>query len=186
PLGIDADVTFRAETMPLGAGDLLLLYSDGAIEQESPADIAFGRDGLVEAVRGANTPANVIDRVLDALRRHTDDAPPDDDMTLLALAWMARGWAGFGYRECRISGVRQQRDVGDAEEHATQAAEQGEAVCAQRGVLAQDQDRVEVRIARLAQAREAFQRRDVVARVQQGRAVALGRGERIGERGFGA
>lgn len=91
PLGIDADVTFRAETMPLDAGDLLLLYSDGAIEQESPAGIAFGRDGLVEAVRGANTPANVIDRVLDALRRHTEDAPPDDDMTLLALAWTARG-----------------------------------------------------------------------------------------------
>lgn len=87
PLGIDAEVTFHAATLSLHADDLLLLYSDGAIEQESLEGHAFGRDGLAAAARGVPAPAAAIERVLAALRRHTADAPPDDDMTLLALAW---------------------------------------------------------------------------------------------------
>jgi sigma-B regulation protein RsbU (phosphoserine phosphatase) len=87
PLGIEARVDFHAERLAFAAGDLLLLYSDGAVEQESPQGESFGLEALVEAVRGADHPSRAIERMLTALRDHTAGAPPDDDTTLLALAW---------------------------------------------------------------------------------------------------
>lgn len=89
PLGIEPRAAYHAEAMTLEADRLLLLYSDGVIEQESPAGEAFGPHRLAEAAHGAAEPAQLIRRVLAALRVHGADAPADDDLTLLALGWAA-------------------------------------------------------------------------------------------------
>ncbi|MEP7043388.1 MAG: SpoIIE family protein phosphatase [Dokdonella sp.] len=89
PLGIDADVAFHAETLDLGADEIVLLYSDGVIEQRAPEGAAFGRERLIDAVRGAATPALAMEAALDALTTHAANTPPDDDTTLLAVGWPA-------------------------------------------------------------------------------------------------
>jgi len=86
PLGIDADADFVAETVHLEDGEILLLHSDGVIEQRGDDGASFGREGLVAALVEARDPAAVVEAAWMALRGHAGDAAPDDDTTLLALS----------------------------------------------------------------------------------------------------
>ena len=86
PLGIDATAEFVAESLDVGHGETLLLYSDGVIEQRAADGKGFGLHGLVAAVAAARGPAAAVASALSALRTHAGDALPDDDTSLLALA----------------------------------------------------------------------------------------------------
>lgn len=86
PLGIDAAAGFVTESLELAAGEILLLHSDGVIEQRAPDGRAFGRDALADAVEKAQSPTAAIDEAWRRLGEHAGGAPPDDDATLLALA----------------------------------------------------------------------------------------------------
>ena len=86
PLGIDADADFVAEALRLEPGEILLLHSDGVIEQRREDGTSLGRDGLAAALVDARDPAGVVDAAWAALRAHAGEAAPDDDTTLLALA----------------------------------------------------------------------------------------------------
>jgi sigma-B regulation protein RsbU (phosphoserine phosphatase) len=86
-LGVIAAGTYEAGTVPLGAGDRLVLYTDGITEARNDADEEFG-DERLEALavehRGCSAPA-LQARLVDAVasftgRRFTDDA------TLMVLA----------------------------------------------------------------------------------------------------
>jgi serine phosphatase RsbU (regulator of sigma subunit) len=90
PLGIEADAQFQVETLSLGGDEVLLLHSDGVVEQVSATGLPFGRDRLGRAVAGADTPQTAVNRALAAMREHAGSAPADDDVTLLALAWVAQ------------------------------------------------------------------------------------------------
>ncbi|HET6546006.1 MAG TPA: SpoIIE family protein phosphatase [Rhodanobacteraceae bacterium] len=87
PLGIEPEAAFHAESLTLMPREILLLHSDGAIEQCSPDRTAFGREGLIAAVARASSPQRAVADALAALREHAQGAAPDDDMTLLALGW---------------------------------------------------------------------------------------------------
>jgi phosphoserine phosphatase RsbU/P len=86
PLGIDAQAQFAAETLDLAAGEILLLYSDGIVEQRGAGGSAWGAQGLVDAVVGAASPADAIDRAWQAMGEHAAGNGPEDDSTVLALA----------------------------------------------------------------------------------------------------
>lgn len=86
PLGIDAEAPFEAEQLQLDGGDVLLLYSDGVVEQRSRDGDAFGHSGLFAALAAAASPEQAVDASWTALRAHAQGAAPDDDATLLALA----------------------------------------------------------------------------------------------------
>lgn len=85
PLGIDARAQFIAETLELSPGEILLLYSDGIIEQRSGNGSAWGTQGLAESVLRAGSPADAIALAWAAMTRHAEAIAPEDDSTLLAL-----------------------------------------------------------------------------------------------------
>lgn len=50
PLGIFADSTYAPETVRLGAGDVILAYTDGVVEALNPAGEEWGIEGLRRSV----------------------------------------------------------------------------------------------------------------------------------------
>ena len=99
-LGLDAGPLFRrtlAETrVDLTPGDVVLLYTDGLVEARAPASggapgEAYGYDRLARTAarlcEGACDPVAIRDALLADLAAFTGDAEPDDDVTLVVLAW---------------------------------------------------------------------------------------------------
>ena len=101
-LGLDAGPLFRqtlAETnVDLAPGDVVLLFTDGLVEARAPSadgapGEAYGYDRLAETAarlcprEGACDPAALRDALLADLSAFTGAAEPDDDVTLVVLAW---------------------------------------------------------------------------------------------------
>lgn len=86
-IGILEDVAFEERTASIGAGDCLLLYTDGAVEALGPDDEPFGEARLAETVTAAAAAGAraVVDRVAGALDDFTAGAHQRDDITLVAL-----------------------------------------------------------------------------------------------------
>jgi len=86
PLGIDEDVPFGEAAVPLEAGDLLLLYTDGVTEA-GPRTAPFGERGLISVLSGlaGRTPQAVVDAVERAVVA-AQPGDPRDDIALLALS----------------------------------------------------------------------------------------------------
>ena len=74
-------------TLPVGAGDLFLLYTDGMSEAMNPAGECFGDARLSEIV-GAHAdlpPDELRERILREIGAFADTAPQHDDMTMVLL-----------------------------------------------------------------------------------------------------
>ncbi len=84
-LGLSRRATYDEASLTLAPGDLLLAYSDGITEAESPAGVAFEQEGLrVLADRIDGLRAGLVARrVIDEVRAHTDDSVLFDDLTVL-------------------------------------------------------------------------------------------------------
>jgi serine phosphatase RsbU (regulator of sigma subunit) len=84
PVGIDRTRRFAAESVRLSAGDRLLLFSDGVVEQRNPAGDEFGVGRLLEAagLPGAVDPAEAIDR---AMKAFAAGLAPSDDATVACI-----------------------------------------------------------------------------------------------------
>ena len=86
-LGLAADIVFRTHESPLKAGDVFLLFTDGAIEAENPAGEPFGIERLAtsfdEALDGpmAAMPAKIVCEVTAFQKRRNYD----DDVCLVAV-----------------------------------------------------------------------------------------------------
>jgi sigma-B regulation protein RsbU (phosphoserine phosphatase) len=69
-------------------GDLILAYSDGAIEAQSPNGDFFGEERLVKALGNAPaTPQEAVNYILEEIEAFTCGHTPYDDVTLLAASW---------------------------------------------------------------------------------------------------
>ena len=86
PLGIDVDAKFTAEALELAHQEILLLYSDGIIEQRDAHGAEFSSDGLKTAIARASSPKEAVASAWQALQIHTAGAAPDDDATVLAIS----------------------------------------------------------------------------------------------------
>lgn len=86
PLGIDARAQFVAEALQLGRDEMVMLYSDGVVEQRGAEGSAWGTEGLSQAVASAATPVDAIALAWKALGEHASGVAPEDDATVLALA----------------------------------------------------------------------------------------------------
>jgi len=84
-LGLSRKATYVEQTIVLAPGDLLMAYSDGITEAESPAGVAFDEDGLRQlAGQMDGLPAGLVARrVIDQVKAHTDDSVLFDDLTVL-------------------------------------------------------------------------------------------------------
>ncbi len=90
-VGIDSGVAFNKSTLdfslPLSAGDCLVLYTDGVTEALDRAGEEFGVEAMKRAIQ-ASAPegaAAVVRRVAEEVRAFVGDHPQHDDITLIAI-----------------------------------------------------------------------------------------------------
>jgi serine phosphatase RsbU (regulator of sigma subunit) len=86
-LGLTAQASYRTEQTPLAAGDIFLLFTDGAVEAENPGGEQFGTGRLCasvdEALDGpmAAMPAKIVCDVVAFQKRHQFE----DDICIVAV-----------------------------------------------------------------------------------------------------
>ena len=69
--------------------DLLLAYSDGVVDAQSPDGEFFGEDRLTEAFLDCpGDPNQAINWILESLEGFTRGHTPFDDVTLVAARWV--------------------------------------------------------------------------------------------------
>jgi sigma-B regulation protein RsbU (phosphoserine phosphatase) len=87
PVGILTDVSYATDTVALGSGDTLTLYSDGISESVNAAGEEFGESRLIEVARQgmARSAAGLCDRIGEALARFVGPTPPVDDRALVIV-----------------------------------------------------------------------------------------------------
>lgn len=85
---------FASSRHQLDPGDVVVWLSDGLVEATDEAGDDFGYERVVEALgrsngdpRAMRDPTAVRDRLLGAVAEHTGDRPPDDDRTLVVMAF---------------------------------------------------------------------------------------------------
>jgi sigma-B regulation protein RsbU (phosphoserine phosphatase) len=88
-LGLLAVDCYETETLQLKSNDLVVVYSDGITEATNVAGEEFGRERVVEAIAPCHgmKPEAVLERLLDAVRTFSRDAPQADDITVLILRY---------------------------------------------------------------------------------------------------
>lgn len=81
------DRTLRRETITLGPGDLVVMYSDGIVEAMNVDHEQFGEERLMDAVRDCQdySAQETEQEIARRVRLFMGAAPPHDDMTLLVL-----------------------------------------------------------------------------------------------------
>lgn len=94
PLGLMEDMIYEEHETSLGAGDMLLLYSDGLVEAHDARRGMYGQARLSWVL--AHTPNDPSGRVLDSVledwqRFISPYAEQEDDLTLIALRRLAQG-----------------------------------------------------------------------------------------------
>jgi len=85
-LGMFDSSQYTAERGRLEPGDLLVLYSDGITEAESPSGTPFDEDGLTALMRAHTDNPDLADigaAVIKAVERHAQDVRFADDLTVL-------------------------------------------------------------------------------------------------------
>ena len=67
-------------------GDLIFLYTDGAVEPSNPDGEQFGMQRAIDFIsKSPCEPGEMIDRLEKKIQVFTAGAPPHDDITLLAF-----------------------------------------------------------------------------------------------------
>jgi sigma-B regulation protein RsbU (phosphoserine phosphatase) len=86
PLGTFDGTVYDERTFPLHEGDTFVACSDGVLEAASEDGEEFGRDRLVEVLRGVvDRPATaIVDAIYDAVERHAGGVQ-GDDITAVAV-----------------------------------------------------------------------------------------------------
>ena len=83
PLGIVSDAAYQSHRMQVSPGTLLVLYTDGAIEQSH--NIIEGEQRLLDAVTAAGAEPNAAVRIYQIV---FSDTRPIDDVAILALRFV--------------------------------------------------------------------------------------------------
>lgn len=89
PLGVRRREPFREHTVTFNAGDRLVLYSDGLIEAIDDDGNPFGFDRFEQVIasNGHLTADEIKKALLSAVRKFTRNRPPEDDQTLVVVAF---------------------------------------------------------------------------------------------------
>jgi sigma-B regulation protein RsbU (phosphoserine phosphatase) len=93
-VGMFDDAAFESTETALQPGDTILVHTDGVTDAANPLGEMFGQPRLAELIRGIDertAVAAVAERIVEAVRSFTLDAPQADDITLLAVRFGGRG-----------------------------------------------------------------------------------------------
>lgn len=89
PIGLDEDIAPYIETkdVPFGAGDMIVLYTDGVTEAESPEGELFGMERLLESAQRHAAPqaSQVLKGIIGDVKAHIGTQTVFDDITLLVI-----------------------------------------------------------------------------------------------------
>ncbi|HKN46919.1 MAG TPA: GAF domain-containing SpoIIE family protein phosphatase, partial [Candidatus Polarisedimenticolia bacterium] len=87
PLGLFENGSYRAETVELAPGEVLLCYSDGVTEGTDPRGEDFGEERLLGILREARagSPFDIVRRITAEIESHNAGEARQDDITLVAL-----------------------------------------------------------------------------------------------------
>lgn len=90
-VGVDAETPYEQRSLPINAGDFILMYTDGVTDALSPAGEDFGMHRLEDVVLAHrdDSAAQIVTALEDALERHIGGTAPFDDITLLAIRRVA-------------------------------------------------------------------------------------------------
>jgi hypothetical protein len=89
PLGVRRRDPFREHTVEFTAGDRLVLYSDGLIECVDDDGEPFGFERFEQVIKanGHLSADEIKKALLNAVRKFTRNRPPEDDQTLVVVAF---------------------------------------------------------------------------------------------------
>jgi phosphoserine phosphatase RsbU/P len=81
--------TYETGKLQLERDDSVFLFTDGVSEAMNAEERFFGERRLKETLSRAAglAPREMVETVLSAVNEFTGDAPPSDDITLLAVKW---------------------------------------------------------------------------------------------------
>jgi len=86
-LGIIEDVSFEERSVTLGAGDVLVLYTDGVTEAIDSKEEEYGVERLMEVIRanGESSATEIIESIVQGVTRFSSGVPQFDDTTLVVV-----------------------------------------------------------------------------------------------------
>ena len=86
-LGVIEDVTWEQRTIHLGAGDLLVLYTDGITDAENEQGIFFGEERLLQTIKvhHERSAQGVQDALMAEVHKFVGDASQFDDIALMIV-----------------------------------------------------------------------------------------------------
>jgi sigma-B regulation protein RsbU (phosphoserine phosphatase) len=85
-IGLIEEAQFRAESVTLSPGDIVLLYTDGITEAVNAQGEQFGEERLAALVRraGSSSPMDLVGALRGTLEEFTHGRPLADDTTVIA------------------------------------------------------------------------------------------------------
>lgn len=87
PLGIIEDLPYSSAPFTLAPGEAMLLLSDGVTEAHDMESALFGKERVLEALGHEADPARAITALLEHVAGFVREAPPADDVTVLAVRY---------------------------------------------------------------------------------------------------
>ncbi len=87
PLGTLADADYPVRQVPIGSGDVVLMMSDGLIEEVDASGNAFGYGRVASYLKSCDVSSAevIVDGLLDSATAYVGSSPPHDDVTILAM-----------------------------------------------------------------------------------------------------
>jgi len=106
PLGVRRREPFREHTVEFEPGDRLVLYSDGLIEAIDDDGEPFGFERFEKTIigHGESSADEIKKALLSAIRKFTRNRPPEDDQTLVVVAFEEAA-ADLLPRDARVAAI---------------------------------------------------------------------------------
>jgi sigma-B regulation protein RsbU (phosphoserine phosphatase) len=85
-VGMLVDMKFEIRQVQIEPGDILIGYTDGVIEAQAPKGDFFTRKRLLSILEQTTSSASdLVARIKTSVSTHVNNAPPSDDITMLAV-----------------------------------------------------------------------------------------------------
>lgn len=86
-LGVSEEARWKQKEVRMGAGDVLILYTDGMTESQNPRGEFYGDDRVIDAAlnRIDGSAAEILEALLTDIHRFVGHAPRHDDIALIVV-----------------------------------------------------------------------------------------------------